>query len=1144
MHSKLGSTAVSTLFVMAMLAADAGAAPTAPDAATRARVSEAYGRLPLRFEANRGQTDARVKFLSRGPGYSVFLTSTEAVLVVSGRGPGDAGEGKSATALRMTLLDANPEPRVTGKGELPGAVNYFVGKDPSQWRRGIPTYAGVVYREVYPGVDLVYYGNQRQLEYDFVVRAGADPGKIALDFAGADRIEIDSQGDLVLHTAAGELRQRKPLVYQEVDGMRREIAGGYAMTGPRQVGFQLARYDESLPLVIDPVFVYSTYLGGSGISGASGTDDAGNAIAVDSLGNAYVTGFTTSADFPKTPGAFDTTIGGSSDAFVTKLNPSGTALVYSTYLGGSSADQGTSIAVDIAGNAYVTGLTQSANFPATPGAFDTTINGGVDAFAAKLDATGATLSYATYLGGAGDDRGFGIAVDIVGNAYVTGITRSANFPITPGALDTTLGGGVDAFVTKLDAMGGTLVHSTFLGGNGFDQGLAIAADSFGNAYVTGQTNSADFPTTPTAFDTTLNGGLDAFVTKLDAMGATLAYSTYLGGSGSDLGAGIALDVAGNAYVTGNTGSANFPTTPGAFGTTINGGGDAFVTKLDSAGATLAYSTYFGGSGNEGGRGIAVDIAGSAYVTGDTASVNFPTTPGALDTTHNGGQDAFVTKLDAAGAALLYSTYLGGGAPDVSNGIAVDLEGNAYVTGTANSGDFPTTPGAFDRTRNGNTDAFVVKISDTGPAATLTLTPSAAVNVVGSQHCVTAAVHDAFGNSVSGASVRFSVAGAVNTSGTGTTDASGQAAFCYTGPTAPGADAISAYADANANNTQDAGEPGAAASKTWVLGASATLTLTPSAAINVVGTQHCVTAVASDAFGNLTPGVIVRFSVIGSVGASGSATTEANGQAAFCYTGPTAPGADTITAYADANANNTQDAGEPGAATSKTWVLGASATLTLTPSEATNIVATQHCVTAAASDAFSNPIPGVIVRFSVTGSVGASGSATTEANGQAAFCYTGPAIPGADAIAAYADTNSNNTQDAGEPGAAATKAWLLPAATLGQVTGGGQVPAALGSIAFGFNAKSTDLGVKGNCNVVDRAAGVHIKCLEVSSLVRTGTHATLFGPGTINGTPMIYRIDVEDLGEPGAGRDSFKILTDSGYAAGGVLTGGNIQIHGF
>jgi Bacterial Ig-like domain (group 1)/Beta-propeller repeat len=785
------------------------------DAATQVRMSEAYGKLPLYFEANRGQTDAQVNFLSRGSGYTLFLTATEAVLSLRKSAAPASGEARdtqvtTGTVLRMQLIGANPAPAVAGLERLPGQVNYFIGHDPAKWRSNVPLYGKVKYEGVYPGIDLVYYGNQRQLEYDFVVAPGASPNAIRLKLEGAERLDIDARGDLVIHTARGEIRQRKPLIYQERGGTREEISGRYVLLSGRQVGFEVGPYDTAQPLVIDPTLVYSTYLGGSGA-------EYGTGIAVDTVGNAYVTGGTGSTNFPTTPGAFDTTSnGGGSDAFVTKLDPTGASLVYSTYLGGSGIDEGHGIAIDTVGNAYVTGRTDSTNFPTTPLAFDTTSNGSNDTFVTKLDPAGASLVYSTYLGGSGFDVGRGIAVNTLGNAYVTGATSSTNFPTTPGALDTTSDFAGDAFVTKLDPTGASLVYSTSLGGSGMDEGRGIAIDTAGNAYVTGRTDSTNFPTTALAFDTTSNGGSDAFVTKLDPLGASLVYSTYLGGSGLDLSPGIAIDTAGNAYVTGITESTNFPTTPGAFDISFNGVQDAFVTKLDPLGASLLYSTYLGGSSIDFGFGIAVDTAGNAYVTGRTDSTNFPTTAGAFDTSFNGFQDAFVTKLDPLGASLLYSTYLGGSSIDYGLGIAVDTAGNAYVTGQTFSTNFPTTAGAFDTTYNGS-DVFVAKISEAvSPPATLTLSPPTATNPVGAQHCVTATVEDAAGNPVPDVTVQFMVTGAVTTSGSATTDENGEAEFCYQGPALPGADAITAFADTDDDGTQDVGEPSGAATKTWVL----------------------------------------------------------------------------------------------------------------------------------------------------------------------------------------------------------------------------------------------------------------------------------------------------------------------------------------
>ena len=802
-----------------------------PDAATKTRLNEMYGQLPLSFEANGGQTDPQVDFISRGSGYTLFLTPREAVLALSASsGAPTTGSAKSKNAatdtavLRMKFVGSETKPRATAQDELPGKVNYLIDKDPNLWRTGISTYARVAYQNVYPGVDLVYYGNQRQLEYDFVVRPGTDPNIIALSFEGADELKVDAQGELVLDAGGGEIRQRKPLIYQEVDGVRHEVAGSYKLKDRNTVGFQLADYDASRPLVIDPVLVYSTFLGGS-------TDDEGQDIAVDASGNAYVTGSTQQLifpiDFPTTAGAFDTTHNGNHDAFVTKLNPAGSALVYSTFLGGSNDEHGRDIAVDTSGSAYVTGITNSPNFPTTVGAFDATLDGvgTFDAFVTKLNPAGSALVYSTLLGGVNSESGNGIGVDTSGSAYVTGSTGSDNFPTTASAFDTTYNGDADTFVTKLNPAGSALVYSTFLGGFDTDVGNAIALDTFGSAYVTGFTGSGNFPTTVGAFDTTQNSigefvRFDAFVTKLNLSGSALEYSTFLGSTGPEIAEGIAVDTSGSAYVTGSTSSPNFPTTVGAFDTTANivVGSDVFVTKFNPSGSALVYSTFLGGTELDQGNDIAVDSTGSAYVTGFTLSANFPTTADAFDTTQS-SSEVFVTKLNPAGSALVYSSFLGGDITDLAFGIAVDTFGSAYVTGfTLSHINFPTTVGAFDTTHQvGSSDVFVSKISTaTGLPATLTLNPPTATNPVDSEHCVTATVQDASGNPVANVVVRFQVIGSVDTSGSATTTSNGQATFCYVGPPLPGADTITAFADSDNNNVQDPGEVSGVAEKAWVV----------------------------------------------------------------------------------------------------------------------------------------------------------------------------------------------------------------------------------------------------------------------------------------------------------------------------------------
>jgi hypothetical protein len=761
-----------------------------PDPGVQAKVAESYGKLPLSFAANQGQTDGRVKFLSRTGAYTLFLTGDEAVLAFSGKRAKDpAPKGASGfggatvslkrhpdtnpnldtnpnpathqsmtgAVLRMKLRNANPAAKVTGTDELAGANNYFIGNDPAKWRTSVPTYAKVKYEEIYSGIDLVYYGNQRQLEYDFIVAPGADPRRIAFDVSGAKGIRRDARGDLVLKTGEGEIRWHKPVVYQEKDGARQLVAANYAITDKNRVGFEVAKYDASRPLYIDPL-IYSTYLGGSQF-------DEGVGIAVDSAGSAYVTGQTASTDFP-TMNPLQPASGGSYDAIVAKINPAGSALVYSTYLGGSDGDYGYSIAVDSAGNAYITGQTQSRNFP-TANALQPDYGGNGDAFVAKINPSGSALVYSTYLGGSSYDLGAAIATDAAGNAYVTGTAKSTNFP-TMNALQPVRGGGTDAFVAKLSPTGSTLIYSTYLGGSNDELGGGIAVDSAGNAYVTGYTYSTNFPTMNPLQPANV-GGENAFVSKISPSGSALVYSTYLGGSGYDHGGGIAVDSAGSVYVAGFTSSTDFPTTPGAFQTVCNGGsgcasnGDAFVSKLNPAGSALVYSTYLGGSATDGGSSIAVDSAGNAYVSGGTASRNFPLASPVRKHYGGGNFDAFVSKLNPTGSALFFSTYLGGGGYDAGFRIAVDSVRNAYVTGVTSSTNFPT-KNPLQAANAGFYDAFVSKI-DVRAATTTTLSSSPNPSTHGQAVTFTAVVTSSLGAPPDGETVKFEKGSTVLGTGT-------------------------------------------------------------------------------------------------------------------------------------------------------------------------------------------------------------------------------------------------------------------------------------------------------------------------------------------------------------------------------------------
>jgi hypothetical protein len=501
----------------------------------------------------------------------------------------------------------------------------------------------------------------------------------------------------LLSLPGGEVAERAPVVYQEVAGARKAVEGRFVLRGAREVGFEVGAYERDQPLVLDPLLVYSTYLGGSG-------GDQGLAIAVDGSGNTFITGETESTNFPTTPGSFQVTNAGFQQVFVAKLNAAGSALVYSTYLGGGGGSNiAVGIAVDASGNAYLTGIA-GGDFP-TVNPFQATPGDVSDAFVAKVNAAGSGLVYSSYLGGSGFDLGRAIAVDASGNAYVTGDTQSTNFP-TANPLQAAPAGGRDAFVSKVNAAGSSLVYSTYLGGSDGDIGRGIAVDASGNLYVTGDTLSTDFPTA-NAFQPAYGGGIaDVFVTKLNAAGSAFVYSTYLGGSGDDGGFAIALDASRNAYVTGFVESTDFPTV-GAFDTTLGGASDAFVAKLNAAGSSLVYSTYLGGGDSDEGHSIAVGPSGSAYVTGDTFSTDFPTT-NALQPTFGGLVDAFVAKVSPSGSALVYSTYLGGSSYDGGGGIALGASGNAYVAGSTSSTNFPTAS-PFQAANGGTVDAFVTKL---------------------------------------------------------------------------------------------------------------------------------------------------------------------------------------------------------------------------------------------------------------------------------------------------------------------------------------------------------------------------------------------------------------------------------------------------
>ena len=717
---------------------------------TRALVADEYGKLPLTFESNQGQSDKQVKFLSRGEGYTLFLTANEAVLSLRRAPVRNADRmsfaslkpedfkptNQNSAVLRMKLVGANPSSNISGVEEQPGKSNYFIGNDPREWHTDVSNYSQVRYENAYPGIDLVYYGNRQQVEYDFVVAPGADPKAIALDVASESGISgkrsqaplrIAENGDLLVPTEGGDVRFHKPLVYQTANAIDAHAIGGnpeaassaqsidgrWILKSGNRVGFEVASYDASRPLVIDPALSYSTYVGGTGTDGAFG-------VSIDQYGNAYVTGFTSSTNFP-TRNPYQKANAGGIDTFAFKLNKTGTALVYSTYLGGKGTEYPFGMAVDSAGEAYEVGNTGSANFPVTAGAFQTTCvscSTNPAVFLTKFSTAGNSLVYSTFLGGSGDNRAFGITLDASRDAYIIGWTTSTDFPVTAGAFQTSYvtGSASSAFVTEFNPTGTALVYSTYLGGSVQDVGFGIALDSANNTLVTGYTYSPDFPVTSGAFQTTTTTNGAAFVTKLNVGGTALLYSTYLGGTtGTSAGNSVAVNSAGDAYVTGYTCASDFPVTAGAVQRTFGGdctaaGGDAFVTEMNSSGSALLFSTYLGGSGDDVGFSIGLDQAENVYITGRSSSTNYPVTTGAFQTTMAGGYDAIYSILNPTGTQLLYSTYFGGTAVDVAFVMAVDKLGNSYMIGRTYSTNFPVTPGAFQSTLKGTTNAVVFKFT--------------------------------------------------------------------------------------------------------------------------------------------------------------------------------------------------------------------------------------------------------------------------------------------------------------------------------------------------------------------------------------------------------------------------------------------------
>lgn len=648
--------------------------------------------VPLTFEPNVGQSNTAAPFVARGEGYQMHFAPSQVEIRLGGE------------VVRMRFRNNAGMDWIEGVNRLPNKANYIRGAQ-QEWRTGVDQYESLRYRGLYDGIDLVFYGQQRQFEYDFVVHPGADPKAIDIEFEGA-RLAIGPGGELDLFTASGKLVHHAPVIYQERDGRRIAITGRYRLTARNRAAFEIGAYDRSLPLVIDPVMQYSSYIGGKA---PNGTDDIAYATALDQDGNIYIAGRSASSDFPL-QGAMQTANKGSGDAFVIKLDPAGKKVLYSTYIGGRGLEYAYALTVDQFGQAHITGTTGSADFPVN-NAFQSKHTGLNNVFVVKLNAQGNGMVFSTFMGGERNDVGHGIALDPFGNVFIAGTTNSLQFP-TLNAMQAKAGGGGDGMVAKF-APDGKLLFSTFLGGQSGDEIFALAVDGSGNAYVTGTSSSANLATSNAAQPRL--SARDAFVAKLISNGSALAYFTYLGGNGIDEGHAITVDAGGNAYVAGYTGSRNFPATVGVVQDKMAGNSDAFLTKTNETGTAFVWSTFLGGTGvspavdDEVINSIVIDPDGCVYVTGTTVSADFPTNR-ATQATHGGRRDVFLTKLTAAADKLIFSTFVGGADRDEANGLVISPLRAMFVTGQTFSTNYPVAQALSD-SRGANSDGFLTRVCD-------------------------------------------------------------------------------------------------------------------------------------------------------------------------------------------------------------------------------------------------------------------------------------------------------------------------------------------------------------------------------------------------------------------------------------------------
>lgn len=657
-------------------------APASPGPGT---VSSARGL----FVENHGQWDRGVRYVARlGP--SALLAGEGAFSAVlwnpaSGRG-----------GLVRFVLEGGSGCRPRGEERGPGVFNFLLA---GRRYTGVPGYASVLYEGIRPGVDLRLRRDAGRFEYDLLLEPGADLSGVVIRCEGARSLEV-KEGELLVGTAFGELRQPLPRTWEVLPcGRRRPVACSFRVIGEEAFGFSAPGRDRDLPLVVDPGLVWSGFLGGSGWESAYDAD-AGP-------GGGVVVGQTGSSNFPTTPGAFDPGFNGFafSDVFVTRLAADGSALLWSTFIGGTSGDCARAVVLDDSGEVVVAGTTTSGNFPTTSGAWDTSLGGGSDAFVLRLDAGGSALLFSTFVGGSGPETGEALALDGNGRPHVAGTTSSADFPAGPGALDTTLGGTSDAFVLRLDAAGAQREAATLLGGSDGDTGAGVAVGPQGELVLAGTTSSTDFPTTPNAHDGVQGGNSDAWVAVVDATGSSLVHGTFLGGSGGDSGEAVACDGAGTVWAAGVTSSGDFPATSGALDTTLDGNSDAFVAAIDPGSGGLLAATLLGGSSGDVAKGVGLDGSGAVVLAGVTSSGDFPTTPGAHDRNQGGSGDGFVARISGDAGQLHYATFLGGSNGETLEGLGLDGIGRAAVAGTTSSNDFTLTPGWPDTTSSGPAEAF-------------------------------------------------------------------------------------------------------------------------------------------------------------------------------------------------------------------------------------------------------------------------------------------------------------------------------------------------------------------------------------------------------------------------------------------------------